>query len=82
MVTRQEGSFVATDAAGNEYKVVIYRDLIDTSHLQSRTRTQAPAKLGKLRTTDGRHVNRIDKGSYEIVDRPMIQITSDDPNAP
>ena len=82
MATRQEGSFVATDAAGNEYTVIIYRDLIDASNMHSRTRTQVPAKLGKLSTTDGRHVNYIDKGSYEIVGRPMIHITSDDANAP
>ena len=82
MATRQEGSFVATDAGGNEYTVFMYRDMIDTTNMHSRTRTQVPAALGELKTSDGRHVNRIDKGSYEIVGRPMIPISSDDPNAP
>lgn len=82
METRQEGAFVAKDAAGNEYTVVVYRDTIDTTTMHSRTRIRVPAERAELRTTDGRDVNYIDKGSYEIVDRPVIPITSDDPNAP
>lgn len=82
MVTRQEGSFEAADADGNIYTVIMYRDMIDTTTSHSRVRTQSPAALGELRTTDGRFVNRLEKGSYEIVGRPMIPITSDDPNAP
>lgn len=82
MATRQEGSFVATDCGGNEYTVIMYRDVIDTTTQHSHVPTQAPAALGELRTSDGRDVNRIEKGSYEIVGHPMIPITSDDPNAP
>ena len=82
MATRREGSFVARDADGNEYTIIMYRGMIDTTHMHSRVRTEVPARLGELRTSDGRHVNRIAKGSYEIVDRPMVPITSDDPNAP
>ena len=82
MTTRQEGSFTAVDGDGNEHTVNIFRGMIASTHLSSRVRTQMPARLRELRTSDGRAVNRIDKGSYEIVDHPMIPITSDDPNAP
>lgn len=36
-----------------------------------------------LKTDDGRWVNYVAKGVYEIVSSPlMIRVTSDDPNAP
>lgn len=82
MTTRQEESFVATDADGNEYTVFNYCEMIDTTDSRSRMPTQVPAKMGNLRTSDGRAVNRVAKGSYEIVGLPMIPITSDDINAP
>lgn len=82
MASRREGSFVAVDSDANEYTVIMYRDLVNTTTLQSRVPTHMRAALGELRTSDGRCVNRIEKGTYEIVGRPMIRITSDDPNAP
>ncbi len=81
-MTLHEGSFQASDAAGNTHTIHMFRDRIDTTTMRSQTRTSAPATLGELKTDDGRHVNRIDKGAYEIVDRPMIPLTPDDPNAP
>ena len=81
MTTRNEGSFVATDSEGNEYTITIYREMIDTTTNSSKVRTQTPAAIATLRTSDGRYVNYIRKGSYEIVDSSMISITSDAPNA-
>ena len=81
-MTNHEGSFQATDNNGNEYTIHMFRDRIDTTTMRSGVRTLAPAALGELKTEDGRHVNRIDKGSYEIVDFSMIPLTSDDPKAP
>lgn len=82
MTTRIEKSFTAVDSEGNEYTVTQYRKMIDTTTDRSAVRTQTPAALAELRISDGRYVNYKGKGTYEIVDQPMIPITSDDPNAP
>ena len=78
MTWREEGLFLATDADGNKYTIIMLRKWVDTSDEASPTWTGVPRYL----TIDGRRVNRIKKGVYEIIARPRILITSDDPNAP
>lgn len=44
---------------------------------------KAPDAQHDLKTSDGRWVNYVAKGVYDIVGVPiMIRVTSDDPNAP
>lgn len=76
------GSFVARDNDGNEYTIGIYRDMIDTTTMHGPRGMESPSSLATLKTEDGRCVNRISQGSYEIVGRPMIPLTSTDPVAP
>ena len=76
------GSFIAVDDDGNEYTIGIYRDVIDTTTHHSTRREQTYSSLATLLTDDGRHVNRVDQGAYEIVGHPMIPLTSTDPSAP
>lgn len=80
MVLQNEGSFVATDDDGQPYTVVIHRHVSDTG-AQLDPRSAAPGNL-ILRTTDGKKVNRINKGHYEIESQPNIPIYSNDPTAP
>lgn len=80
-VLRQEldRKFDATDVDGNIYRVYVYVNIVGFSDLSGRRAERRG--LMELKTGDGRHVNAIEKGRYEIVGHPMIPITSDDPNA-
>jgi len=63
------GSFVATDDLGRKFTVHIYKKLISGEH--------------NLRLSDGTHVNRLDKGQYEVVQsNGRLQLRSDHPEAP
>jgi len=78
---KREGSFVARDADGNQYTIDIYVDQIDVTHQGSLRREYADG-LRELRTEDGRAVNRIARGTYEIVGPVPVRVSSDDPAAP
>ena len=85
MAMQQVGSFPAVDNDGNKYTVNMYRKIIDNPDHASSVPTQTLGRLTELRTSDGRSVKRIDKGSYEIIGllgNPTTRITSGDPNAP
>jgi len=75
-----KGTFRARDAKGNEYTVQVIATYRELTYLSEPSETVENA-LKELKLTDGRHVNRIEKGKYAIVGIPMIEITSDDPNA-
>ena len=84
MAMQNAGSFVAKDSAGKKYTIHMYRKVIDTTHMQSTSRETTLGSLLTLQTSDGQHVNGIEKGSYEILHRNLgvIKVTSDDPKAP
>jgi len=70
------GTFVARDAIGNEYTLVIYQEYIVTGG------TRIPT-LQEIETDDGEAVNRLAGGRYElfgVIDTTVL--TADDPNAP
>lgn len=78
---KREGSFVARDAEGNEYTIYIYCAQIDVTTGHSPHREYADG-MRELRTEDGRAVNRIARGTYEIVGPVAVRVSSDDPAAP
>jgi hypothetical protein len=68
-VERTSG-FVATDADGRRYQVDVFTEFVEG----------VPARR-TLTTRDGQHLNRLDKGRYEIA-ATKLELTSDDPTAP
>lgn len=68
--------FIATDDAGKPYTLVAYQEF-------------APARRGdplvptkkSLRTTEGDQINRLTKGSYQLLLYGRVTLTSSDPNA-
>lgn len=76
---KQTGSFDAIDEAGNAHTILVftkYRRIIQTDS------PPYDVEVSKsLETMDGRQVNRIDKGRYEIVGRRPIILTSNDADA-
>ena len=76
--TEQKQSFVARDARGREYVIVI-----NPGTLPEWTGPgQASFETG-LRTAGGMPVTRIGKGVYTLLTHGgTIRVTSDDPNAP
>jgi hypothetical protein len=73
-----KGSFKAKAADGTEFDILIFQEVIDTSDMQGRSEMPGPVTL---KTRDGRYVNAIKKGHYQIVDVPVIPLTSNDPKA-
>lgn len=82
MRTNQVGSFVARDEEGRKYTINI---LTYTVNVGNRTDPNAEREgmTSSLRTVEGKAVNRLDKGKYEML-HPVrnVRLTSDDPNAP
>ena len=76
---RQTGSFVATSEDGEEYTIHEFTKFIDVG--TRRDPTRQIRGLRELRTEDGRAVNHLEKGRYEIVQTGQI-LMSDDPDAP
>lgn len=71
---RHAGSFDAYDEDGEVNTILIFVEFS-----WSKPDGWIPG-LTLLKTTDGRHVNRIETGQYEIVE-DSFQLTSDDSNA-
>ncbi|MEW5918997.1 MAG: hypothetical protein AB1762_21515 [Gemmatimonadota bacterium] len=57
--------FLVRDDDGNEYQVLVYQKRIDTSTLDRRSFRHG---LREARLADGRHLNRIDDNTFEIVE--------------
>lgn len=75
--TRHQSSFTAEGSDGRIYTVDVFVDILDaSSHGNPFAEVEG---LKSLRTRNGRTVNYIEKGKYEIVGGPTL--TSDDPNA-
>jgi hypothetical protein len=79
MMIKRTGSFIATDYNGRQYKIYIYTDYLNAGNFQEPS-VLVPG-MKDLRTSDGMHVNRREKGEYEIVEMGLI-IHSDSPEAP
>ena len=78
-VTRQTGSFEAVDATGRKRRVYLFTRFIVSRALDG---TEETPGLKTLQTAEGHAVKRISKGVYEVVGRPPVRLTSDDPAAP
>ncbi len=76
---RQTGSFDAVDGTGRLWTIFIYTDFLDVSTTGNPHAVREGLK--ELRTSNGHHVNRIEKGRYEVVG-PGITLCSDSPEAP
>lgn len=75
-------TFTARDAAGNEHRIEVVRGFHATG-VTSDSGTFAPDMLLELRTTDGRHVNRIAQGTYQIIaGLDVTPVWCSDPQAP
>ncbi len=72
-------SFVAVGEDGSEHTIDIYIHVFDVATFEDPSAELDGIK--ELRAEDGRRVNRIDKGVYEIVDTKE-RLTSADPAAP
>jgi hypothetical protein len=70
-VFRPHGSFVAMDCNQNRYVIEVLHEVIRRPNCES-----PPRAL--LKTSDNRLVQRIEKGSYEIIDSGRL-LRSDDP---
>jgi hypothetical protein len=74
------GEFVAASPDGRRHRLRHFRDILDVG-----THDDPAAELPGLeaiKTADGRSVNRLEKGKYEIVGYPNIAVMSSDPLAP
>lgn len=79
--TKEIRQFVAKDEEGKEYIIVETMEFVDATDRDGKTTTKSLA--GKFATIDGRSVNRVGKGHYELTGGwQMIKITSKDPKAP
>lgn len=78
--TERRGEFRARDGAGNWHTVVVFQQIVDIGTAKDPNAEMPGMKV--LQTVNGRPVHHVRKGVYEIVDRPMIRIASDDPMAP
>lgn len=72
------GSFKAKDTAGNQFTIMVYREVIEVSDL-SGSDTMAGDYL--FRSADGTPVDRLGKGRYQILRQPPVEVTSDASNA-
>ena len=72
--------FAATSSHGRRYRLQHFRDILDVG-THDNPAAELPG-LEAIKTVDGRSVNRLEKGKYEIVDYPSVVVTSADPMAP
>jgi hypothetical protein len=77
MHVKQTKTFRAHDDNGQAYVLNLFTEYDRTAQGQIEG-------LSEIRTRDGLHVNRLDKGKYEIltVSQPHIFLHSDDSDAP
>ena len=78
--TRETGRFSFRSEDGTEYPIYEITEFEEVSVFGGQTDVVEGLKY--LQTSDGQHVEQIDKGRYRIVGVPEIDLVSDDPNAP
>lgn len=72
--------FISKDESGEEIVIFVEHGVLNT--VPSRDQAGIKNRLPGLRTEDGRYVNYIAKGRYEIIDEnTVIPVTSTDANA-
>lgn len=72
------GSFKAKSDDGKDVEIFIFQTMTDESVLYG---DDANASALSLQTRDGKEVNRLDKGVYQIVDTGLV-VRSSAPVAP
>ena len=73
-----KGSFEAFNVEGVTRLIYVYADILDaSSHGNPNAEIEG---IRSLRTRNGQHVNRLDKGKYQVVETGEM-LTSDDPLA-
>lgn len=77
--TKQTGSFLAQDADGLDVKIVVLTEYLVTKSA-SGEKLRTP-RCVHLRTADGCHVYRLERGRYQIVDTGEL-LNTDDPAEP
>jgi hypothetical protein len=75
-------SFIAHDAKGKQYQIIITTKSIDTAN-KTTGKGSTPGSMS-LKTTNGESVNMVEQGVYEItrIDGSKVRVTSNDPKAP
>jgi hypothetical protein len=75
----QTSSFIATDAKGNRHWLLVYSE---NTRVSATAATPAREIEGhkSIRTAEGLHVDRIERGKYKVVETDL-KLTSDDPDA-
>ena len=63
------GHFDARDSTGNSYRVIVFQPIMDGTLIHNNQRLETRGRK-ILHTEDGRHVNPVSKGVYEIVGVP------------
>lgn len=76
---RKTGSFRAKAANGQQVTIEKLTTFIVQDHSEGTVEIEG---ITDLRTTDGRTVNRVAKGHYQVLDPFPIDVKSDDPAAP
>jgi hypothetical protein len=69
---RQTARFPAKDASGQVRILHIFKEYLDTG-------TALIEGVASIRTADGLHVNRLDKGRYKVVETD-VKLFSDHPD--
>lgn len=79
---RMIGKFVAKEVDGTPHTLLILQDEHQTFDMHHGY-GKADSGPATLKTDDGKEVNYVGKGEYEIFDGiDVIKVTSDDPDAP
>jgi hypothetical protein len=78
IITKQTGSFTAKTADGRNITIYIFTNFIEVATRGAGS--QQVENLKSLRTANGEHVNRVEKGKYVTVESGR-ELTSDDPDA-
>jgi hypothetical protein len=73
--------FIAKGNDGKDYIINIYVNLIDVGTHDDDPNAKIEGKIKSLRTEDGLHVTRVDKGVYWI-EKTGLRLHSDSPDAP
>jgi len=76
---KHTGTFTAHSADGRRYTVDVFTEFIEC---RSQRGCEVVEGMKSLRTSDGQHVNRLDKGRYRTAGILEVDLVSDDPNAP
>lgn len=76
---KRTGSFSGIGEDGRQYTVFIYTNYSDAGTFEDPNAVVEGKK--QLRTSNGLHVNRLQKGEYKIVETGIV-ISSSSPDAP